>query len=50
MMLPFLTAMGSVWFGLRGQRRPCLWLWLATMVIFAAWCKYHINDPLTLSF
>ncbi len=50
MMLPYLTALGAVWLGLRGNRRACLWLWFITLVIFIAWCKYHITDALPLSF
>lgn len=49
MMLPFLTGMLAVWFGIRGQRPACFSLWLFTMVIFAVWCKFHMTDPLGLS-
>lgn len=50
MMLPFLSATVAIWFGLRGNRRRCLWAWLATLVIYVAWCKLHMTDPLNLSF
>jgi hypothetical protein len=49
MMLPFLTGMLTVWFGIRGQRRMCLSLWFITLVIFAAWCHVHMTDPLGFS-
>lgn len=49
MMLPFLTGAMSVWFGMRGRRQACLWFWLFTIVIFAAWCRFHMTDPLALS-
>lgn len=49
MMLPFLTAMLAVWFGIRGQRPACLALWLLTLAIFAAWCNFHMSDSLGLS-
>ncbi|WP_460874223.1 DUF5993 family protein [Paralcaligenes ginsengisoli] len=49
MMLPFLTGIMSIWFGIRGQRRACLWFWLLSSIIFLAWCKVHMNDPLILS-
>jgi len=50
MMLPFLTAAVSAWLGLRGRRKACLWVWLLTLIVFAAWCKVHMTDPLGLSF
>lgn len=49
MMLPFVTGMLAVWFGLVGRRRPCVTFWLLTVVIFAAWCNYHMTSPLALS-
>src|SRR3546814_3388634 len=49
MMLPFLTAMLTVWFGIRGQRRMCLSLWFINLLIFAAWCRFHMTDPLGFS-
>jgi hypothetical protein len=49
MMLPFLTGMASVWFGITGRRTMCLWLWALTLAIFAAWCGVHMTDPLSLS-
>ena len=30
MMLPFLTGLVAVWFGLLGKRRPCVAFWLIT--------------------
>jgi hypothetical protein len=49
MMLPFVTGTLAVWFGLVGRRRPCVTFWLLTLVIFAAWCNYHMTSPLALS-
>lgn len=49
MMLPFLTGVVSIWFGIQGRRRACLWFWLLTLAIFAAWCRFHMTDPLTLT-
>jgi hypothetical protein len=49
MMLPFFTGMVAVWFGIRGQRTACLTLWFITLVVFAAWCKFHMTDSLGLS-
>jgi hypothetical protein len=49
MMLPFLTGALAAWFGMRGQRRLCIWAWLATLVIYTAWCKFHMTDALGFS-
>lgn len=49
MMLPFLTGMLAAWFGLKGHRPACISLWLLTLAIFAAWCKFHMTDPMGLS-
>ncbi|TCT08664.1 DUF5993 family protein [Paralcaligenes ureilyticus] len=50
MMLPFLTGTISIWLGVHGQRRACLWFWAITMAVFLAWSRFHMTDPLTLSF
>ncbi len=50
MMLPFLTGTFSIWLGMRGRRRACLWLWILTLAIFVAWFRFHMTGPLTLSF
>ena len=49
MMLPFLTGLLAAFCGVRGQRRLCISLWLLTVLIFAAWCDFHMTDPLGLS-
>ncbi|OWT66217.1 DUF5993 family protein [Candidimonas nitroreducens] len=49
MMLPFLTAAIALWLGLTGRRSPCLWLWLLTSIIFAAWCYQHMTGTLSIS-
>ena len=50
MMLPFLTGLIAVWFGMLRRRRPCVTFWLLTLALFAAWCQYHMTSPLALSF
>ncbi|WP_369974291.1 DUF5993 family protein [Microbulbifer sp. A4B17] len=50
MMLPFLTVTLSVWAVWNGRRRSAIGWWLLTMVIFIAWCGYHMTRELTLSF
>jgi len=49
MMLPFLTGLVAVWFGVAGKRRPCVTFWVLTLLIFAAWCQHHMTSPLALS-
>lgn len=49
MMLPFLTGLVAVWFGLLGKRRPCVAFWLITLAVFAASCQFHMTSPLALS-
>lgn len=49
MMLPFLTGLVAVWFGLLGKRRPCVAFWLITLGVFATWCQFHMTSPLALS-
>lgn len=49
MMLPFLTGLVAVWFGVLGRRRPCVTFWLLTLAIFGVWCQYHMTSPLALS-
>lgn len=49
MMLPFLTGLVAVWFGMLGKRRACVAFWLITLLVFAAWCQFHMNSPLALS-
>ena len=36
MMLPFLTGLVAVWFGMLGKRRPAVAFWIVTLGIFAA--------------
>ncbi len=50
MMLPFFTASLAIWFGLRGRREPCLWVWLLTALIYLIWCNYHMSNHLDLPF
>ncbi|MER1968919.1 DUF5993 family protein [Castellaniella sp. GW247-6E4] len=49
MMLPFLSALLSVWFAIRGRRGACIGLWLATLLIFTAWSRYHMTGVLPIS-
>jgi hypothetical protein len=49
MMLPFLSGMLAVWFGIKGRRTACVTLWFITLAIFAAWCNVHMTDPLAVS-
>lgn len=49
MMLPFLTGMLAVWFGIRYRRGWCLWLWFITLLIFVASAKFHMTDSLGFS-
>jgi len=49
MMLPFLTGAIAVWYALRGRRHASLWAWTLTLLVFAAWCRFHMTDPLGLS-
>ncbi len=49
MMLPFLTAVASVWFSIRGQRTAAIGAWVVTFIIFLAWMKYHMTDTLNIS-
>lgn len=49
MMLPFLSGLLATWFGIRGRRGACVGLWLLTLVIFVAWCKYHMTSALPIS-
>lgn len=49
MMLPFLTGLLAVWFGMRGQRKSCIALWAITTIVFIAWARFHITDPLGFS-
>lgn len=49
MMLPFLTGMLGVWFGIRGQRKMCIAMWLVTLAIFIVWANFHITEPLGFS-
>jgi hypothetical protein len=49
MMLPFLTGMLGVWFGIRGLRAMCITFWLITLAIFIVWARFHITDPLGFS-
>ncbi|MEO6986349.1 MAG: DUF5993 family protein [Paralcaligenes sp.] len=50
MILPFLTGTISIWLGIRGQRRACVWFWALTLAIFLAWCRFYMAAPLGLSF
>jgi hypothetical protein len=49
MMLPFLLVTIAVWFGLRGQRGACCTFWILALAVFAAWCRFHMTDPISLS-
>ncbi len=49
MMLPFLTLAISIWLSMRGQRSGAISAWVVTFIIFLAWSKYHMTDPLHLS-
>ncbi|MBC2768535.1 DUF5993 family protein [Pusillimonas minor] len=49
MVLPFITLTIAIWLGMAGRRAACIWAWVVSFVIFAAWCNFHITDPLGLS-
>lgn len=49
MVLPFITLVISIGFSLRGQRVGAIGAWVVTFIIFLAWSKYHMTDPLHLS-
>lgn len=49
MMLPFLTGMLGVWFGIRGLRGMSITFWFITLVIFGVWANFHITEPLGFS-
>ncbi|WP_444932358.1 DUF5993 family protein [Microbulbifer sp. SSSA002] len=50
MMLPFLTIALSIWAVWKGRRRPAMGWWLSTLLIYIAWCSYHMTRELPLSF
>ncbi len=49
MMLPFLTAMLAIFFGIRGQRNTAITIWIITFIIYLAWMNYHFTDKLNIS-
>lgn len=49
MMLPFLTGLIGIWFGIRGHRRLCVAFWLVTLLVYIAWLRFHITDALPIS-
>ncbi|AKQ54868.1 DUF5993 family protein [Bordetella hinzii] len=48
-LLPFLSGLAAVWFGILGRRRPCVALWLLTLVFFVAGTQALMTGPLPLS-
>ncbi|MFS1523638.1 DUF5993 family protein [Microbulbifer sp. 2304DJ12-6] len=50
MMLPFLTVLIAIWSLWKGRRRAVIGWWLATLLIYIAWCAYHMTGVLGLSF
>ncbi len=49
MMLPFFTAVVSIWLSIRGKRSAAIGAWVVTFIIFLAWMKYHMTDVLDIS-
>ncbi len=49
MILPFFTALIAVVLAWRGQRGLAIGGWLLTLIIFVAWMKFHMTDPLNIS-
>jgi len=49
MVLPFIIAMVAIVSILLGQTRLGLWAWLALMIVYLAWCKYHMTNALELA-
>ena len=49
MMLPFLTALLAIFFGLRGQRNFSIATWVITFLIYLQWMNYHFSDKLNIS-
>jgi len=49
MMLPFLTALLAIGFAISGRRGACIGLWVVTVLVFAAWCQYHMTGVLPIS-
>lgn len=49
MMLPFVLGMLAVWFGIRGKRGACFALWVLSLIVLAAWARYHMTDAMPLA-
>lgn len=49
MMLPFLSALLAIGLAMRGRRNACIGLWVVTLLVFAAWCQYHMTGVLPVS-
>jgi len=49
MMLPFLTGLLAVWFGLAGRRGASLVCWGLTLVLLLLWSRIHMTDSLTIT-
>ena len=49
MMLPFLTAVASIWLSMKGQRMGAIGAWVETFIIYLVWMKYHMTDSLNIS-
>ena len=47
LFLLFGLTMLAVWFG---KRRPALGLFAVSLLLSIAWFKYHVTEPLNLSF
>ena len=49
-ILPFVLALVSCVYALRGRRGAALAWWAATLVVNLGWLWYHMTDALKLQF
>ena len=49
MVLPFFIAMVAIVGILLDRPQLGLWAWVLLMIVYLAWCKYHMTDALALA-
>ncbi len=50
MMLPFLLGLIAILCALVRRRTAAIIVWIALMIVLAAWLVYHSTSPLGLAF